>query len=84
MSSDEEEDRQYFTLADANHQLHHLRELFERVMQLRAQLKTLYQRLENAGHPPERFDGPIGVFWGDQGEHSAPRTAHSDPPNGDG
>ena len=47
-----EEDKQYFSLADANQQLGHLRELFERVMQLRAQLKTLYHRLENAGHPP--------------------------------
>jgi hypothetical protein len=50
MSSDE--DKQYFTLAAANDQLRLLRELFERVMQLRAQLKTLYQRLENAGHAP--------------------------------
>jgi Uncharacterized conserved protein (DUF2203) len=50
MSSDDE--KQYFTLADANQQLDVLRSLFERVMQLRAQLKTLYHRLENAGHPP--------------------------------
>jgi hypothetical protein len=47
-----DDDKQYFTLADANEQLRQLRELFERVMQLRAQLKTLYHRLENAGHPP--------------------------------
>jgi hypothetical protein len=42
----------YFTLDEANQQLAVLRQLFERVMQLRAQLKTLYHRLENAGHPP--------------------------------
>jgi len=48
----EDDDKQFFTLADANDQLSLLRELFERVMQLRAQLKTLYHRLENAGHPP--------------------------------
>jgi hypothetical protein len=58
MSSDE--DKQYFTLAAANDQLRLLRELFERVMQLRGQLKTLYQRLENAGHAPreEHLRGP--------------------------
>jgi hypothetical protein len=46
------EERQYYTLDEANDQLALLRQLFERVMQLRAQLKTLYHRLENAGHPP--------------------------------
>ncbi|HWM85445.1 MAG TPA: DUF2203 domain-containing protein [Kofleriaceae bacterium] len=48
----QDDDKQYFTLAEANLSLGLLRELFERVMQLRAQLKTLYGRLENAGHPP--------------------------------
>ncbi|HTE56040.1 MAG TPA: DUF2203 domain-containing protein [Kofleriaceae bacterium] len=48
----EPDDPQYFTLAHANSQLALLRDLFERVMQLRAQLKTLYGRLENAGHAP--------------------------------
>lgn len=48
--------KHYFTVAEANQQLGDLRALFERVMQLRAQLKTLYQRLDRAGHAPEERD----------------------------
>lgn len=47
---------QYFTLDHANSQIGRLRALFERVMQLRAQLKTLYGRLDAAGHPPREED----------------------------
>ncbi len=64
------DDSQHFTLADANGQLDRLRELFERVMQLRAQLKTLYHRLENAGHPPreEHLRGPAATSPGASGD----------------
>ena len=54
--------KHYFTVTEANQQLGDLRALFERVMQLRAQLKTLYQRLDRAGHAPREDDlkGPAG------------------------
>ena len=77
MSSDD--DKQYFTLADANDELDHLRELFERVMQLRAQLKTLYHRLENAGHPPreEHLRGTTAVA-GPRGTGEVPADVQRD------
>ena len=48
--------KHYFTLDEANGELVRLRELFSAVMQLRGQLKSLYQRLDAAGHPPREED----------------------------
>ena len=50
------ESKHYFTLDEANSELVRLRELFSAVMQLRGQLKSLYQRLDAAGHPPREED----------------------------
>jgi hypothetical protein len=75
MSSD---DKQYFSLDEVNEQLGLLRDLFERVMQLRAQLKTLYHRLENAGHPPreEHLRGSATVTT--PGATEVPADVHRD------
>jgi hypothetical protein len=48
--------KQFFTLDEANSELVRLRELFSAVMQLRGQLKAIYQRLDAAGHPPREED----------------------------
>jgi hypothetical protein len=49
-------DKQYFTITEANDSVDQLSELFGRVMQLRGQLKGLYVRLDEAGHPPTHED----------------------------
>lgn len=48
----EHSEKRYFTVAEANAHVGQLRELFGRVMQLRSQLKTLYQELSDAGFVP--------------------------------
>lgn len=48
--------KHFFTLDEANSELIRLRELFSAVMQLRGQLKGIYQRLDAAGHPPREED----------------------------
>ena len=55
------ESKQYFTVDDANESVSELNTLFSRVMQLRAQLKTLYQSLDDSGHAPdgEELQGTI-------------------------
>jgi hypothetical protein len=40
------------TLAEVNERVPELRQRFATVMQLRGQLKAIYGRLEEAGHPP--------------------------------
>src|SRR5262245_55882253 len=55
------EAKRYYSVDEANAQIDRLRELFGLTMQLRAQLKTLYQRLDDAGYPPgdqDLEDGP--------------------------
>jgi len=51
-----EADKRFFTLDEANGEVTRLRDLFTAVMQLRGQLKALYQRLDAAGHPPREED----------------------------
>jgi hypothetical protein len=48
--------KRYFTLAEANAQVPELRALFSGVLQLRAQLKTLYQDLDDLGFAPAGRD----------------------------
>jgi len=48
-----ESSKSYFTVADANRAVAELSALFGRVMQLRAQLKSLYQQLDDVGFGPE-------------------------------
>jgi hypothetical protein len=48
--------KHFFTLDEVNGELVRLRELFSAVMQLRGQLKSIYQRLDAAGHPPREED----------------------------
>lgn len=48
--------KHFFTLDEVNSELVRLRELFSAVMQLRGQLKGIYQRLDEAGHPPREED----------------------------
>lgn len=50
----ERPDKQYFTVAEANEQVGILAQLFGRVMQMRVYLKSLYQRLDEAGYPPHK------------------------------
>lgn len=61
MSDDDDDEKLYFTVEDANGSVSELSALFARVMQLRAQLKTLYQSLDEAGHAPgdEELQGTI-------------------------
>lgn len=49
-------EKHFFTLDEVNGELARLRDLFTAVMQLRGQLKSLYQRLDDAGHPPREED----------------------------
>jgi hypothetical protein len=48
--------RRYYTVAEANLHLPELRDLFSAIMQLRAQVKLVYQRLAAAGYPPTDED----------------------------
>lgn len=48
--------KRYFTLAEANAQLPELNGLFSLVLQLRGQLKSLYQFLDDMGFPPTGED----------------------------
>jgi hypothetical protein len=48
--------KQYFTVAEANSQIPSIKALFIAVMQVRGQLKALYERLESAGYAPTRDD----------------------------
>jgi len=48
--------RRYFTLAEANEQLDHVRPSFDAIMQLRTQAKRLHDRLDSAGYPAEVDD----------------------------
>jgi hypothetical protein len=47
-----EVDPRRFTIAEVNAAVPKLAVLFETVMQLRSQLKALYTRLDDTGHPP--------------------------------
>lgn len=47
-----EVEQRYYTVEEANAVVAHVRDLFGLVIQLRGQLNTLYQRLDDAGHPP--------------------------------
>jgi hypothetical protein len=59
-------EQRYYSLEEAQACVPRLRELFGTIMGLRSQLKSLYQRLEAAGHPPS--------------EQAAPRSPASLPP----
>lgn len=48
--------KRYFTLAEANAQVQRLHAVFTQVMQVRMQLKALYERLDRAGFAPEQGD----------------------------
>src|SRR5689334_10419500 len=48
--------RRYFTVDEVNQLLPTVRGLFDRVLQLRAQLKSSYNALDSAGYPPSRED----------------------------
>jgi hypothetical protein len=50
------EPKHFFTVDEVNGELGRLRDLFTAVMQLRGQLKAIYQRLDAAGHPPREED----------------------------
>lgn len=54
MSSDlsRQQAKRYYTLIEANSRVPELKELFSLVMQLRGQLKVLYQQLEEEGYAP--------------------------------
>ncbi len=63
--------KHFFTLDEVNGELVRLRELFGAVMQLRGQLKGIYQRLDSAGHPPREEDlkdAPEEDDDGDEGD----------------
>ena len=49
----------YYSVSEVNDLLPRVREAFTRVMQLRAQLKPIYKRLEQADAAPERSDFEI-------------------------
>ncbi len=51
----------YYTLSEVNRLVPRVRDCFTNVMQLRAQLKPIYRRLELAGHAPERSDFEVAV-----------------------
>lgn len=48
--------KRYFTVAEANAQIRRLQHAFVGVMQIRSQLKRLYERLDDAGFAPSQDD----------------------------
>ena len=52
-------DKRYYTVSEANEKVRGLSYLFANVMQLRAQLKTLYEHLDDAGYPPSQEDDEL-------------------------
>ena len=62
-----EEERQYFTVAEANTQLRSLGLLFSQVMQLRGQLKVLYAQLDDSDCAPSEAELVGEVEWSDEG-----------------
>lgn len=48
--------KRYFTLSEANAQIGRLQHAFVGVMQIRTQLKKLYERLDDAGYAPSQDD----------------------------
>ncbi|MGM0578672.1 MAG: DUF2203 domain-containing protein [Myxococcota bacterium] len=51
--------QRYFTVEEANRMVPRLQEVFDRLLQLRLQMRTRYSRLESAGFAPEEEDFPI-------------------------
>ncbi len=49
----DEPSKRYYSVAEANGRVPELSALFSVVMQMRAQLRILYQRLDTKGHAPE-------------------------------
>lgn len=69
--------KHFFTLDEANSELVRLRERFSAVMQMRGQLKGIYQRLDAAGHPPREEDlrsDPDGAAGDDEVEQPEPEV----------
>jgi hypothetical protein len=63
--------RRYFTVDEVNRILPKVRSLFDRVLQLRAQLKSSYQALETAGYAPTRDElGSLASDDSSDGEKS--------------
>ncbi len=52
-------EKRYYTVTEANAHVKGLSRLFANVMQLRAQLKRMYQSLDNAGYPPSQDDDEL-------------------------
>jgi hypothetical protein len=50
------ENKQYFTVPQANATLRDLNRIFEQILQLRALLKQLFRRLDDAGYAPRHVD----------------------------
>jgi hypothetical protein len=51
--------RRYFTVSEANHMIPELESRFGRMLQLHAQIRAAYDRLEDAGFAPEEEDFEI-------------------------
>ena len=62
----------YFTVEEANALVPTLRSLFGTIMVLRSQLKTIFQRLEAAGHPPSEPAPSLGDAMSDSEEAGLP------------
>jgi len=58
------ESKRYYSVSEANGRVAELAQLFGLVLQMRAQLRTLYQQLDAEGHAPEldlSVDGHIEI-----------------------
>jgi hypothetical protein len=53
------QEKQYFTVDEANAMIPHLEETFMRILQMRGQIKTIYDRLERAGMVLEEGGGEL-------------------------
>lgn len=54
-------EKRYFTLDEANRMVPRLQDAFDRLLQLRTQMRSLYTRLERSGFAPDEEDFPISV-----------------------
>ena len=73
--------KHFFTLDEVNGELVRLRELFSAVMQLRGQLKAIYQRLDAAGHPPREEDLKDDPDEGEDEDESEAGQEQEPPPD---
>jgi hypothetical protein len=84
MATEDTETARYFTVDEANAFVPELSSLFGTIMLLRAQLKTIFQRLEALGHAPSESAPSLGAFGADTTDESDDDEQEDDAGEADG